>query len=218
MATCKQSLQVQIEGKRSVKRLVKFYNLDMILAIGYRVRSHIGMQFRNWATGVLSEYMIKGFVLNDIRLKTPKPFGEDYFEELLHRIRDIRASERRFYQKVKDIYALSVDYDPKLITTKEFFANDGFEGAPTKTTLQPDARFDRYVGTSGSYASPQGTPYGARSVVPFSESAQYNSYEVVKPFGVYSGKKAPCFDQPGGGIQYKLPMSISDSISQGYIR
>ena len=122
MATCKQSLQVQIEGNRSVKRLVKFYNLDMILAIGYRVRSHIGMQFRNWATGVLSEYMKKGFVLNDVRLKNPKPFGEDYFEELLHRIRDIRASERRFYQKVKDIYALSVDYDPKLTTTKEFFA------------------------------------------------------------------------------------------------
>jgi len=121
-ATCKQSLQVQIEGNRSIKRLIKFYNLDMILAIGYRVRSHIGVQFRNWATGVLAEYMKKGFVLNDARLKNPKPFGADYFEELLQRIRDIRASERRFYQKVKDIYALSVDYDPKLETTKEFFA------------------------------------------------------------------------------------------------
>ena len=121
-ATCKQSLQVQIEGNRSVKRNVKFYNLDMILAIGYRVHSHIGLQFRNWATTVLTEYMKKGFVLNDARLKNPKQFGEDYFDELLARIRDIRASEKRFYMKVRDIYALSVDYDPKLEMTKEFFA------------------------------------------------------------------------------------------------
>ena len=120
--TCKNYLQVQTEGNRSVKRSVKFYNLEMILAIGYRVRSHIGVQFRNWATSVLSEYMKKGFALNDARLKNPKPFGDDYFGELLERIRDIRASEKRFYQKVRDIYALSVDYDPKLESTKEFFA------------------------------------------------------------------------------------------------
>jgi hypothetical protein len=122
VVTCKQSLQVQIEGNRSVKRNVKYYNLDMILAIGYRVRSHIGIQFRNWVTGIITEYMKKGFVLNDARLKNPKQFGEDYFEELLARIRDIRTSEKRFYQKVKDIYALSVDYDPKLESTREFFA------------------------------------------------------------------------------------------------
>lgn len=121
-ATCKQSLQVQIEGSRSVKRNVKYYNLDMIIAIGYRVRSHIGMQFRNWATGILTEYMKKGFVLNDARLKNPQQFGDDYFDELLARIRDIRASEKRFYMKVRDIYALSVDYDPKLETTRNFFA------------------------------------------------------------------------------------------------
>jgi len=121
-ATCKQSLQVQIEGSRKVKRIVKYYNLDMILAIGYRVRSHIGMQFRNWATGVLTEYIKKGFVLNDTRLKNPKQFGDDYFDELLARIRDIRASEKRFYLKVRDIYALSIDYNPKLEMTKEFFA------------------------------------------------------------------------------------------------
>jgi len=123
VATCKQSLQVQIEGKRTVKRTIKYYNLDMILAIGYRVRSHIGMQFRNWATAILTEYMKKGFVLNDARLKNPKQFGDDYFDELLERIRDIRASEKRFYMKVRDIYALSVDYDPKLEMTKDFFAN-----------------------------------------------------------------------------------------------
>ncbi|MDR1656906.1 MAG: virulence RhuM family protein [Deltaproteobacteria bacterium] len=121
-ATCKQSLQVQVEGNRSVRRSVKFYNLDMILAIGYRVRSHIGVQFRNWATSVLTEYMKKGFALNDARLKNPKQFGDDYFDELLARIRDIRASEKRFYMKVRDIYALSIDYDPKLEMTKEFFA------------------------------------------------------------------------------------------------
>jgi hypothetical protein len=94
----------------------------MILAIGYRVRSHIGMQFRNWATSVLTEYMKKGFALNDARLKNPRQFGEDYFEELLARIRDIRASEKRFYLKVRDIFALSIDYNPKLDVTRDFFA------------------------------------------------------------------------------------------------
>jgi len=113
-ATWKKSLQVQLEGNRSVRRTIKFYNLGMILAIGYRVRSHIGLQFRNWATAVLTEYMKKGFVLNDARLKNPKQFGDDYFDELLLRIRDIRASEKRFYMKVRDIYALSIDYNPKL--------------------------------------------------------------------------------------------------------
>jgi hypothetical protein len=121
-ATCKSYLQVQSEGGRNVNRRIKFYNLEMILAIGYRVRSHVGVQFRNWAGNVLTEYMKKGFVLNDARLKNPKPFGDDYFDELLERIRDIRASEKRFYQKVRDIYALSVDYDPKLKNTKDFFA------------------------------------------------------------------------------------------------
>ena len=103
-ATCKQSLQVQVEGSRTVKRSVKYYNLDMILAIGYRVRSHIGMQFRNWATSILTEYMKKGFVLNDARLKNPKQFGDDYFDELLARIRDIRASEKRFYMMLGKNY------------------------------------------------------------------------------------------------------------------
>ncbi|MCL2111284.1 MAG: virulence RhuM family protein [Clostridiales bacterium] len=121
-ATCKNYLQVQTEGSRAVKRSVKYYSLDMILAIGYRVRSHIGIQFRNWATEILSEYMKKGFAVNDARLKNPKPFGADYFDELLERIRDIRASEKRLYQKVRDIYALSVDYDSRLESTKSFFA------------------------------------------------------------------------------------------------
>jgi hypothetical protein len=93
----------------------------MILAIGYRVRSHRGTQFRVWATGHLREYLVKGFVLDDIRLKEGRSIGADYFDELLERIRDIRASEKRFYQKIKDIYKLAIDYDPKAETTLAFF-------------------------------------------------------------------------------------------------
>lgn len=122
ISTCKSFLQVQNEGKRNINRHVKHYNLNMILAIGYRIRSHIGNQFRRWASEVLTEYMKKGFAINDERLKNPKKFGADYFDELLKRIRDIRASEKRFYQKVRDIYTLAVDYDPGLEMTKEFFA------------------------------------------------------------------------------------------------
>ena len=98
-----------------------YYNLDMILAIGYRVRSHRGTQFRRWATERLSEYLIKGFVLDDERLREGKSIGADYFDELLERIRDIRASEKRFYQKIKEIYTLAIDYDPQAETTLEFF-------------------------------------------------------------------------------------------------
>lgn len=98
-----------------------YYNLDMILAIGYRVRSHRGTQFRRWATERLREYLIKGFVMDDVRLKEGRSIGADYFDELLERIRDIRASEKRFYQKIRDIYTLAVDYDPHADTTHEFF-------------------------------------------------------------------------------------------------
>jgi hypothetical protein len=93
----------------------------MILAIGYRVRSHRGIQFRRWATERLREYLIKGFVLDDERLKEGKNIGADYFDELLERIRDIRASEKRFYQKIRDIYKLAIDYDPRAETTLAFF-------------------------------------------------------------------------------------------------
>lgn len=101
----------------------KHYNLDMILAIGYRVRSPRGTQFRRFATQTLREFLLKGFVLDDERLKSAETtFGQDYFDELLERIRDIRASERRFYQKITDIYATSIDYNPKSPTAKDFFA------------------------------------------------------------------------------------------------
>src|SRR5690625_3437020 len=94
----------------------------MVLAIGYRVRSHRGTQFRQWATERLNEYLVKGFTMDDDRLKEMRNFGEDYFDELLERIRDIRASEKRFYQKITDIYATSVDYDSKAELSQEFFA------------------------------------------------------------------------------------------------
>lgn len=120
-ATCKQLLQVRMEGSRSVERQTKFYNLNAILAVGYRVRSPRGVQFRRWATEVLSEYLIKGFAMNDERLK--EPGGWDYFDELLERIRDIRSSEKRFYQKVRDLFAVtSTDYDAKSDTAQTFFA------------------------------------------------------------------------------------------------
>lgn len=120
-ATCKEFLQVQNEGMRKVSRKIKHYNLTMVFAIGYRVRSHIGMHFRNWATSMLTEYVQKGFALNDDRLKNPKAFGEDFFDELLERIRDIRSSEKRLYLKVADIYATSIDYAPNEESTKLFF-------------------------------------------------------------------------------------------------
>lgn len=120
-STCKNYLQVQQEGKRQVKREVKVYNLQMILAIGYRVRNNVGIHFRNWASSILSEYMKKGFAMNDERLKNPKEFGADYFDELLERIRDIRASEKRVYLKIRDIFATSIDYDSKSEQADLFF-------------------------------------------------------------------------------------------------
>lgn len=117
--TIKDSLIVRQEGARKVQRSVIFYNLDMILAVGYRIRSHRGTQFRQWATERLKEYIVKGFALDDERLSNPG--GMDYFDELLERIRTIRASEKRFYQKIKDIYTLSADYDPHHPMTQNFF-------------------------------------------------------------------------------------------------
>jgi len=112
-----------IEGKTQTKQ-VKFYNLDAIIAVGYRVNSKKATNFRIWATKVLREFIIKGFVLDDERLKQGKYFGKDYFDELLERIRSIRASERRIYQKITDIFAeCSIDYDPQSQTTKNFYAN-----------------------------------------------------------------------------------------------
>lgn len=114
---------VQKEGQRNVKRMQEFYNLDAIIAVGYRVNSKKATRFRQWATNTLKEYIIKGFVLNDEMLKNGKPFGKDYFDELLERIREIRASERRAYQKITDIFEqCSYDYDKNSDITKNFYA------------------------------------------------------------------------------------------------
>lgn len=121
-ATIRKFRIVQTEGAREVTREIDFYNLDAIIAVGYRVNSQRATQFRIWATQTLKEFIIKGFVLDDERLKQGKRFGADYFEELLERIREIRASERRFYQKITDLYAAcSMDYDPKSDQTQTFY-------------------------------------------------------------------------------------------------
>ena len=120
-ATAEESSVVQTEGTRQVQRPVTLYNLDAILAVGYRVRSPRGVQFRRWASTVLKEYLVKGFVLDDERLKNPDG-RPDYFDEMLARIRDIRASEKRFYQKVRDLFALAADYDKTDEATQTFFA------------------------------------------------------------------------------------------------
>jgi len=119
-ATVRNFRTVQKEGKRTVNRETEYYNLDIIISIGYRVKSHIGTHFRIWATQRLREYIIKGFVLDDERLKQVR---NNYFEELLSRIRDIRSSEKVFYRKICDIYTTSIDYDAKTETTQQFFAN-----------------------------------------------------------------------------------------------
>lgn len=114
---------VALEGQREVERLLDHYNLDVVLAVGYRVRSNRGAQFRNWASQILKEYLVKGFVMDDQRLKNPdKDLSDDYFEELLERIRDIRSSERRFYQKITDIYATATDYNSRAEVSQQFFA------------------------------------------------------------------------------------------------
>lgn len=117
-AVIKQYLTTAADGK-NYRTL--YYNLDMILAVGYRVRSHRGTQFRRWATERLRDYLIKGFAIDDERLKEGRNIGADYFDELLERIRDIRASEKRFYQKIREIYALAADYDSRAETTLDFF-------------------------------------------------------------------------------------------------
>lgn len=120
--TIRKNRIVQNEGGRKVEREVNFYNLDAIISVGYRVNSQQATQFRIWATNTLRNYMIKGYALDSERLKNGGHFGKDYFDELLAQIREIRASERRFYQKITDIYATAIDYDPHSPITQEFYA------------------------------------------------------------------------------------------------
>jgi hypothetical protein len=120
-STVKESLTVQVEGSRSVQRKVDLYNLDVIISVGYRVKSHRGTQFRIWATRRLREYIVKGFALDDERLKDGGR-RNDYFDELIERVREIRTSEKNFYRKITDIYSTSYDYDPNATMTHQFFA------------------------------------------------------------------------------------------------
>ena len=121
-ATCKPYLQVRAEGERTVQRQLRHYRLEAVLAVGFRVRTHRGTQFRQWATARLQEYLQKGFVMDDERLKNPPgPGVPDYFDELLQRIRDIRSSEKRMYLQVRDIFALAADYQPNSVDTQQFF-------------------------------------------------------------------------------------------------
>lgn len=122
VSTTRKIRAVQMEGTRQVRRDTNFYNLDAIISVGYRVNSVRATQFRIWATKTLKNFMIKGYVIDDERLKNGSHFGKDYFDELLEKIREIRASERRFYQKITDIYATAVDYDARSPMTQEFFA------------------------------------------------------------------------------------------------
>lgn len=120
-ATIRNFRIVRQEGNRSVSREIEHYNLDAILAVGFRVRSHRGTQFRQWAIALLQEYLVKGFALDDARLKNPGPGVPDYFDEVLERIRDIRSAEKRMYLKVRDIFALAADYEPSAPETQQFF-------------------------------------------------------------------------------------------------
>lgn len=167
LGTCSKMEQVQIEGTRTVKRVIDFYNLDAIIAVGYRVNSKKATQFRIWATGVLREYIIKGFALDDVMLKNGRSFGHDYFKELLRRVRSIRASERRIYQQVTDIFAAcAIDYDAQSPITREFFGTiqNKFHYAITGQTAaeiihsHADAKKD-HMGLTTWESGPEGRIY-----------------------------------------------------------
>ena len=149
-ATIRRYQIVQSEGARQIAREVEHYNLDVILAVGFRVRSHRGTQFRQWAIGRLGEYLVKGFTMDDERLKNPPGKGQkDYFDEQLERIRDIRSSERRFYQKVLDIYATSVDYTPDAAVSHRFFATVQNTKDKGGAGIQPLSRSGRFAAAHG---------------------------------------------------------------------
>lgn len=194
-ATVRKFRIVQIEGSREVSREVEFYNLDAIIAVGYRVNSYQATQFRIWATRTLKEFIIKGFVLDDERLKQGRRFGKDYFDELLERIREIRASERRFYQKITDLYAQgSVDYDPKSDITQQFYktVQNKLEWAITgKTEL---SALNRVVTMYLDYAENQAArqlPMRMRDWVEKLDAfLRFNEYDILQDAGKVSHEVA----------------------------
>ena len=162
-ATCKDFLQVQEEGTRRVKRKLTFYSLEAIIAIGYRVNSERGTQFRQWAITILQQYIHKGFVLNSDRFKYGSRFSTRFFDDLLEEIRDIRSSERMLYQKITDIYATSVDYSSKTSETKKFFAtvqnklHFAITGQTAAEIVSKRAKSNKsYMGLTSWRKSPQG--------------------------------------------------------------
>ena len=163
IATSKDFLLVQNEGNREVSRNVKYYNLDMIISVGYRVNTDRAIQFRRWATNVLKEFAKKGYIIDKKRMENGTFFDEDYFESLLAEIREIRLSERRFYQKITDIYATSIDYDRKSPTTIKFFkkVQNKMHYAVSKMTA-PEIIYNRadadkdYMGLTSWKNSPNG--------------------------------------------------------------
>ncbi len=164
--THKEYLTVRQEGSRQVRRSLTYYNLDMITSVGYRVKSKVATAFRIWATQRLREYIVKGFVMDDERLKNPgQPF--DYFDELLQRIQDIRTSERRFYQKITDVYATSVDYDKDSSTTQTFYATvqNKLHWAITGQTAAEVAR-ERADATKEKRALRRGAAFASRNPMP----------------------------------------------------
>lgn len=183
-ATCKEFLQVRTEGHREVSRQIAHYSLPMILAIGFRVRSLRGAQFRRWAATSLSEYLVKGFVMDDAKLKDPEA---DYFEELLARIRDIRSSEKQFYKKVLDIYATSLDYDPSADASQRFFqtvqnkmhwAAHGHTAAEI-VKQRSDAAKDNMGLTSWANQSKGGVPRKADAII----AKNYLAEQEIEPLG-----------------------------------
>ena len=183
-ATCKEFLQVRTEGHREVSRQIAHYSLPMILAIGFRVRSLRGAQFRRWAAASLSEYLVKGFVMDDAKLKDPEA---DYFEELLARIRDIRSSEKQFYKKVLDIYATSLDYDPSADASQRFFqtvqnkmhwAAHGHTAAEI-VKQRSDAAKDNMGLTSWANQSKGGVPRKADAII----AKNYLAEQEIEPLG-----------------------------------
>ncbi|HEY6558447.1 MAG TPA: RhuM family protein [Polyangiaceae bacterium] len=183
-ATIRRYRIVRTEGNRTVSRELEHYNLEAILAVGFRVRSHRGTQFRKWANARLSEHLVKGFTIDDERLKNPPGAGHtDYFDELLERVRDIRASERRFYQKVLDIYATSVDYQPDNELTQQFFATvegrarvRALSGAPRRETAH-DRRCLRSDGEAAQEVCSNTREEGARTLM---SRVLVNPYNVSK--------------------------------------
>ena len=229
-ATVRKFRTVQIEGTRQVTRERDYYNLDMILAVGYRVRSNVGIHFRRWASGVLTEYMKKGFALNDERLRNPREFGADYFDELLERIRDIRASEKRVYQKVKEIFALSVDYDSKSQVAQNFFKSvqNKLEYAATGHTA-PELianRADAFKDNMAVLSSTQD-----RGIVPRDEvdiDIKYDACSLVNYKKVSKGNFVISLRSFQGGIEYSTytglvspaytVLSSRKEISDGYYK